>query len=116
MRSRATNPMACGVLPLLLFSAGIGFAADAGGPVELKDGAFCQEQNVEPFEGETHRCYFSPRRHGERDFSKRNGRAQYVATVLGPVCREIEILGDGPSERVSTDGTELAQLSVHCSD
>lgn len=104
---------ACCVLPLL--AAGPALSAVEAAPVKLRQGVHCQEQKVEPFEGETHRCYFSPHRFGKRDFSTRNGRAMYVISVLGPDCDEIEILGDGQSEAIASDGSELKQVTVHCS-
>lgn len=102
----------CLVLPLL--AAGPALSAADAGPVKLKNGARCQEQKVDPFEGETHRCYFSPHRVGKHDFSTRNARAMYVISEIGPDCDEIEILADSPSETVASDGGELKQVSVHC--
>jgi hypothetical protein len=84
--------------------------------IKLRDGVVCAEQKTDAFEGETHRCYFSPQRFGRRDFTTRNGRTMHVITLLGPDCDEIEILGDGKSERVAADGGELRQVSVHCEE
>lgn len=103
-------------LTLALLAAAPLQARSESDPVKLRDGVSCAEQKVDAFEGETHRCYFSPQRFGKRDFTSRNGRAMYVITELGPDCDEIEILGDGDSQRVATDGGALRQVSVHCAE
>lgn len=82
--------------------------------IRLKDGVQCQSKPRDAYEGETHRCYFSPQRHGKRDFSTRNGRATYVFSTIGQDCDEVEILGDGNSPHPAPDGGELKQVSVHC--
>lgn len=102
----------CLVLPLL--AAGPALSGAEAAPVKLKNGAHCQEHKVEPIEGETHRCYFSPHRVGKHDFSTRNARAMYVISEIGPDCDEIEILSDSQSETVASDGSELKQVTVHC--
>lgn len=102
------------LLPLALIAATPVWGAGEIAPVKLKNGALCQVQKHDAFEGETHRCYFSPKRFGKRDFSARNARAMYVISELGPDCDEIEILADGTSEAVASDGGELKQVTVHC--
>ena len=101
-------------LSLACFAAAPLQARSESDPVKLRDGVVCAEQKTDAFEGETHRCYFSPQRFGKRDFSTRNGRTMHVITLLGPDCDEIEILGDGKSDRRAPDGSELRQVSVHC--
>ena len=103
-------------LSLATFAAAPLQARSESDPVKLRDGVVCAEQKTDAYEGETHCCYFSPERFGKRDFSTRNGRTMHVITLLGPDRDEIEILGDGKSERVATDGGELRQVSVHCED
>ncbi len=110
MFGRAMIRMCCLVLPLLA----AGPALSGTDRVKLKNGALCQEQKVEPFEGATYRCYFSPHRVGKHDFSTRNARAMYVISEIGPDCDEIEILADSQSETVASDGSELRQVTVHC--
>lgn len=100
--------------PLMLASGSA--AAQDTAPVKLKNGVLCQEQQEDAFEGETHRCYFLPQQVGKRNFATRNGRAQYIVSALAPDCDEIEILGDGTSTRVGPDGSELKQVSVHCTE
>lgn len=82
--------------------------------VKLKDGVQCKSKPDDAYEGETHRCYFSPQKFGKRDFSTRNGRATYVFSTIGQDCDEVEILGDGNSPHAAPDGGELKQVSVHC--
>jgi hypothetical protein len=101
------------VLLLSLLPLALVHAADGAAP-KLRNGVLCQKQTVDAYEGETHRCYFSPHKFGKRDFSTRNGRAQYIASELR--CDEVEILGDGRSPLTAPDGGELKQVSVHCTE
>lgn len=101
-------------LSLALLAAAPLQARSEADPVKLRDGVSCAKQKENAYEGETHRCYFSPQRFGKRDFTTRNGRTMHVITLLGADCDEIEILGDGKSERTASDGGELRQVSVHC--
>ena len=82
--------------------------------LKLKEGVQCQQEPEDAYEGETHRCYFSPSRFGKRDFTTRNGRATYVVTTLGPDCDEIEILGDANAPLTLPGGGEIKQVSVRC--
>jgi hypothetical protein len=96
----------------LLASAPVVAQAEAES-VQLREGASCKRNKTATDAGETHRCFFAPRAFGKRDFSKPNGRAQYVFSTLGPDCKEIELLGDEPFE--ATGGKEtLQRMSIAC--
>lgn len=112
LRARVLLP----TLSLALIAAAPLQARSEADPIKLRNGVACSDEPADAYEGETHRCYFSPQKFGKYDFSTRNGRTMHVITLLGPDCDEIEILGDGKSERTGSDGGELRQVSVHCEE
>ena len=76
-----------------------------------RKGAQCQAIRGDSAAGETHECFFLPQAFGKRDFSRRNGRAQYVFSELGPDCEEIEILGDSARPHAEH---ELRRVGLRC--
>lgn len=116
MSSRLRVRVLLSTLSLALIAAAPLQARSEADPIKLRNGVVCSDEPADAYDGETHRCYFSPQKFGRHDFSTRNGRTMHVITLLGPDCDEIEILGDGKSERTASDGGELRQVSVHCED
>ena len=109
---RPFRPLSC--LLVLAFCAVPVLASASTATIKLKDGVHCVHKPDDAFEGETHRCYFSPQKFGKNDFSTRNSRAVYVLSTIGEKCDEVEILGDGNATLTAPDGGELRQVSVHC--
>jgi hypothetical protein len=99
---------------LLVLATGFASVQAKSTELKLKEGVQCQSEPDDAYEGETHRCYFSPQHFGKRDFTTRNGRATYVVTTLGADCDEIEILGDASSPLTAPGGGEIKQVSVRC--
>lgn len=99
------------VLALLLASLP---AASAENVPVLKDGAQCAKSKSPAKDGETHRCFFEPGEFGNRDFSTRNGRAQYIFTVLGPNCDVMEIPADEAVADSPDSAAPLRRVSVLC--
>ena len=92
-------------------------AADAAAETfSLKDGAECAESKTVMHDGETHRCIFEPKAFAKRDFTSRNGRAQYIFSKLGPDCDTMEILADEPYADSPDAGAPLRRVSVLCEE
>jgi hypothetical protein len=88
-------------------------ASERGAPATLPKGAACIAAEATAAEGATHHCWFIPRPFGKRDFSTRNGRAQYVFSELER-CDEIEILSD--AEHPRADGEAWRVVALRCID
>lgn len=83
-------------------------------PVKLKDGVVCIAGTAALASGETHRCYFVPRKVGKRDFSDFNGRAGYIISTLGADCEEMEIFGEETVTQPDKPDEMLQRVSVRC--
>ena len=101
---------------LLLMLPPFALAAAPAEKYALEDGADCAESTAPKTEGETHRCIFDPGKHGKRDFSSRNGRAEYVFSALGPHCDAMEILADEAFDGSPDPAAPLRRVSVLCED
>ena len=101
---------------LLSILSPLALAAAPAETYTLKDGADCAKSQAPKAEGETHRCIFEPGKFGKRDFSSRNGRAEFVFTALGPDCDAMEILADEAFEGSPDPAAPLRRVSVLCED
>jgi hypothetical protein len=96
---------------IVLVSASTPAWADALAPAALPKGSACVATNTTAVDGPTHHCWFVPRAFGKRDFSTRNGRAQYIFSELER-CDEIEILSD--TEQPRADEAPWRVVALRC--
>ena len=101
---------------LLLMLSPFALAAEPAEKYALKEGADCAKSKAPLAEGETHRCIFEAGKFGKRDFSTRNGRAEYVFSMLGPDCDVMEILADEVFAGSPDPAAPLHRVSVLCED
>jgi hypothetical protein len=87
--------------------------ADTVAPTKLPKGAACVATDTMAADGPTHHCWFVPHAFGKRNFSTRNGRAQYIFSELDR-CNEIEILSDAEYPRA--DGEAWRVVALRCFD
>jgi len=99
-------------------SLALALPADAArrskGPTLAETGVECHAHADPQASGETHWCEFRQELVDGRDFSRRNSRASYVVSQLGPDCEEIEILDEEDTIREDLPGTTLRRVSVAC--
>jgi hypothetical protein len=107
-------------LLLLLLAASGSVAAGSTGPMQdegavaiPRAGAVCKANRKAQESGETHRCFFTPKAFGARDFSTANGRAFFVFSELGHACKDIEILSDAPYAGAE-DTQPVQRVGVSC--
>lgn len=103
-----------GVLIVLLAAPMAAVAGPDAAPSELRQGVSCDQNPSAPAGQATHVCYFDPQHSGKRDFSSRNGRAEYIFTVMGADCESIEILADEDYSAPDSRAVALKRVSVVC--